>query len=148
MEKRLFIGAIAGVIAGTLKDIPDAIFHYVLKITGITFWDYAGIIALGHHPNSFFEHVYSIIFQVIFSVLLGIIFINLTTHFKAKQYLLWGGFYGAIVWFAIRAAVVGMGIKPLMNVEIVTAVINSMDSIIYGLILGFTIQFLEKREKI
>jgi hypothetical protein len=44
MEKKLLIGAIGGIIAGTLKDIPDALFHYGLNITSITFWDYAGMI--------------------------------------------------------------------------------------------------------
>lgn len=42
MEEKIINGAIAGIIAGILKDIPDAILHNSLKITSITFWDYAG----------------------------------------------------------------------------------------------------------
>lgn len=43
MEGKFMSGVIGGAIAGTLKDIPDSIFHYVLKVTHITFlglcWD-------------------------------------------------------------------------------------------------------------
>lgn len=146
MEKRLLIGVIGGTIAGVLKDIPDALFHNFLKITTITFWDYAGTITLGSHPEGLFEHIYSFVFEVIFSILLGIIFAYLTASFKLKQYLLWGGFYGAVVWLAIRAAVTVFNVKSLVNQDFLTAGINSLDSILYGIILGYVIGYLEKKE--
>ena len=148
MEKRLLIGVIGGTIAGVLKDIPDALFHNVLKITTITFWDYAGTITLGSHPEGLFEQIYSFVYEVIFSILLGIIFAYLTARFKLKQHLLWGGFYGAVVWLAIRAAVTIFNVKSLVSQDFLTAVINSLDSILYGIILAYVIQYLEKKEKI
>jgi hypothetical protein len=148
MEKRLLIGVIGGTIAGILKDIPDALFHNVLKITTVTFWDYAGIITLGRHPEGLFEQIYSFIFEVIFSILLGIIFTYLTASFKLKQYLLWGGFYGAVVWLTIRAAVTIFNVKSLVNHDFLTAAINSLDSILYGIFLGYVIGYLEKKEKL
>lgn len=146
MEKRLLIGVIGGTIAGVLKDIPDVLFHNILKITAITFWDYAGMITLGRHPEGLPEQIYSFVFEVIFSILLGVIFVYLTTGFKIKLYLLWGGLYGAIVWLAIRAAITIFDVKSLINQDFLTAAINSLDSILYGTILGYVIQYLEKKE--
>ena len=148
MEKRLLIGAIGGGVAGVIKDIPDAFLHNVLKITTITFWDYAGMITLGSHPQGLLEQIYSFILEVIFSILLGIIFAYLTARFKLKQHLLWGGFYGAVVWLTIRTAVTVFGIKSLANRDFLTAVINSLNSILYGIILGYVIRYLEKKEKV
>jgi uncharacterized membrane protein YagU involved in acid resistance len=148
MEERLFIGVLGGIIAGILKDIPDAFFYYGLKITNITFLDYAGVIVLGHRPRGMAEYFYSIIFEAIFSILLGIIFVYFTTRLEAKHYLLWGAYYGAIVWFAIRAAVLGLNIRLLADGHILTAFINSLDSIIYGMILGYIIRYMEKKEKL
>lgn len=146
MEKRLLIGVVGGTVAGILKDIPDVLFHNVLQITTITFWDYAGIITLGSHPEGLLEKSYSFVFEVIFSILLGIIFAYHTASFKLKHYLLWGGFYGAVVWLAIRAAVTLFDVKPLLNQDFLTAAINALDSILYGIILGYVIGYLEKKE--
>ncbi len=147
MEEKLIQGGIAGLIAGTLKDIPDAVLHYGFNITKLTFWDYAGTLALGRHPQSFLEHAYSFGYEVIFSILLGTVFALLLNIFKAKRYLLWGGFYGAIVWFAVRGAVVGLNIKPLMNSHLLTSAVNSLDSVLYGMMLGFIIKLLLKKSK-
>lgn len=144
MEEKIINGAIAGIIAGILKDIPDAILHNSLKITSITFWDYAGTLTLGRHPHGFLENSYSFFFEVIFSTFLGIIFVIFTTQLKIKLHFLWGAFYGGIVWFVIRAAVVGLQIESLINKNFFTSVINSINSIIYGVILVFVIKYLEK----
>ena len=148
LEEKISIGVTAGIIAGIIKDIPDAFFHYGLKMTQITFWDYSGIIALGHYPVGLLEHICAIFFEIIFSIVVGLIFVYITTRWAVKKYLYFGAFYGAIIWFAIRGAVMGMGIQLLMDGDIKTAMINSMDSIIYGVILGFVIQYLEKKKNL
>lgn len=146
MERRLIQGAIAGIIAGTLKDIPDAILHNTLHITNITFWDYAGTIALGKHPKGFLENAYSFGFEIVFSILLGVIFSLMISRFKVKHYLWWGAYYGAIIWFIIRAAVLAFHIKPLVDGEILTAAVNSLNSILYGIVLSWLINKLELAE--
>ncbi|MGE5605287.1 MAG: hypothetical protein ACM3YE_06300 [Bacteroidota bacterium] len=146
MEEKISNGAIAGIIAGILKDIPDAILHNSLKITSITFWDYAGTITLGRHPHGFFESSYSFFFEVIFSTFLGILFVNFTTHFNRKHYLLWGAFYGGIIWFFIRSIVVVSRIESLITMDFLTSLVNSINSIIYGIILGFFIVYFEKKK--
>ncbi len=145
MEKPLSSGIIAGIIAGILKDIPDAFFHYGLKITRITFWDYSGVIALGHLPSEAAEYICAMFFEIIFSILVGLFFVFITNRIIIKHYFLSGAFYGAVVWFIIRSAVVGLNIQLLMDGDIVTATINSFNSIMYGLILAIIVRFLENR---
>ena len=145
LEKPLSSGIIAGIIAGILKDIPDAFFHYGLKITQITFWDYSGVIALGHLPSGAAEYICAVFFEIIFSILVGLFFVFVTNRIIIKHYFLSGAFYGAVVWFMIRSVVVGLNIQLLMDGDIVTATINSFNSIMYGLILAIIIRFLENR---
>lgn len=145
MKEKFVTGVIGGVIAGIIKDIPDSIFRYLLKITNITFWDYSGIIALGHQPRGLFEQIYAVFYEIIFSILIGIVFVYIAPYFKTKRFLLRGAIYGALVWFAIRAAVIAFKIKPLIDGDIVSATINSLNSIFYGIILGTIIHYLEKK---
>lgn len=145
MEKSLKNGIIAGIIAGILKDIPDAFLHYGLKITQMTFWDYSGVIALGHLPSGTAEYICAVFFEIIFSILVGLFFVFITKRIIMKHYFLSGAFYGVVVWFVIRSAVVGLGIQLLIDGDIVTAAVNSFNSIMYGMILAITIHFLENR---
>lgn len=146
MEEKISNGAIAGIIAGIVKDIPDAILHNSLKITSITFWDYTGTIILGRHPHGFFENSYSFFFEVIFSTFLGILFVIFTTYFSRKHYPLWSAFYGGFIWFLIRSIVVVFRIESLITMDFLTSLVNSINSIIYGIILGFLIRYFEKRK--
>jgi hypothetical protein len=139
-------GVIGGAIAGALKDIPDAIFHYILKITDITFWDYAGIIVLKRHPEGILEHVYSFLYEVTFSILIAVIYIHLIPYLQTKHYLLRGAVFGAIVWFFIQAAALAFRIEAvIVRSDLITSIVNSVNSLIYGMILAYVIHALEKR---
>ncbi len=146
MKERFIIGVIAGTIAGILKDIPDTAFHFLFQITNITFSDYAGTIALGHRPAGLAEHLYAVFYEIVFSIFIGIIFVNLAPYFQTKHYLLRGAIYGALVWFSIRCAVMAFGIRPLVDGDILSATINSLNSILYGMILGAIIHYLERKQ--
>ncbi len=141
-------GVTGGVIAGICKDIPDAILGYFLKISRITFWDYSGTIALGHRPKVGLEVITAIFYEVVFSIFIGIIFVYLAPYFKTKRYLLRGAIYGALVWFFIRAAVMAFRLEPLIDGDIISAVINSLNSIFYGLILGAIVHYLDKKRQV
>jgi len=145
LEQKIINAALAGTGAGILKDIPDSIIHNILKKTDLTFWDYAGIVMFGRHPQGFWETCFSFFFEIVFSIFLGIIFVCLVNRLNLKRRLLWGAFYGGILWFVIRAAVVGFQIKALLHNNLATSAANSFNSIIYGLILGFFVQYFEKK---
>jgi hypothetical protein len=147
MEEQFIKGVIGGTIAAFAKDIPDALVHMIFKITKLSFWDYSGIIATGKHPVGILEQVYAFGYEVIFSIFLGIIYANIAPHINTKHYLLRGAIYGAMVWFVIRMAVIAYQITALFNEDINTAIAHSIGSILFGMVLAWVVNFLQKKEK-
>lgn len=145
MEEKFITGVIGGIGAGIIKDIPDFIFRYLLKITRITFWDYSGTISLGHPPHNLLELVNAAFYEVVFSIFIGILFVYLAPYFKTKRILIRGAIYGALVWFTIRAGVVVFQVKPLIDGDILSATLNSLNSILYGIVLAKIINYLEEK---
>lgn len=148
MEEKFINGVIGGIVAGIIKDIPDLIFRYLLKITRITFWDYSGTIALGHPPRNLPEIVNAAFYEVVFSIFIGIVFVYLAPYFRTKKILIRGAIYGALVWFGIRAGVIAFQIKILIDGDILSATLNSLNSIIYGIVLALIVNYLEKKEMV
>ena len=145
MDERFANGILGGIIAGVFKDIPNAFFHNWLKITGLSFWDYSGFIALYRHPRGFGEQLYALAFEVLFRILIGLIYIYLMAKVETTHYLIRGAIYGAIVWFAVHAGVFAFHIHQLMKMDMVTSAVNSVCSIIYGWLLAYVIHYLEER---
>lgn len=147
VEEKFVAGVIGGVGAGIIKDIPDLIFRYLAKITRITFWDYSGTVALGHSPRSFPEIINAAFYEVVFSIFIGIVFVYLAPYFKTKYIVIRGAIYGALVWFVIRAGVIAFQIKILIDGDLLSATLNSLNSILYGIVLAMIINYLEEKGK-
>ncbi|MGI6711897.1 MAG: hypothetical protein ACOX4L_04070 [Bacillota bacterium] len=147
MNDRFIKGVIAGTIASIAKNIPDLLLHNVFMITEKSFWDYTSIIASGKHPQGLFEHAYSFFFEIIFSIFLGLTYTYLIPYFKTNYNLLRGAIYGGIVWFAIRTWVVSFQISPLLQEGRNTMIVNSLLSILFGIILEWIIQLLIKKNQ-
>ena len=80
---------------------------------------------------------------------IGMIFVYLIPKMPTKHYLLRGAAYGAIVWFLIHAVVLAFQIPAIITrSDLITCMVNSVDSVIYGMILAYVINYLEKREKV
>lgn len=146
MAEPFLKGVVGGIMAGIIKDIPDVILHRVFKITSITFWDYAGIVALKRHPQGVVELLFAFSYEIVFSILIGIIFVYLTTSIKTKYRLLTGGVYGALVWFIVHAVILCFQIKELMIQDTLTLIVNSLGSVFYGVILVYIIERLGRKE--
>lgn len=148
MSDKFIKGVIAGGIAGLIKDTFDFLFHHyqLFVITDHSFWDYANIIASGRHPQGLFEQLYALFFEVIFSMLLGIIYVLIIPYLKTKYNFIRGAIYGGIVWFGIRAWVTAFQIHPLQHETGVTIFVNSILSILFGIVLESIIQIFEKKE--
>lgn len=148
MEEKFIRGVIGGIGAGIIKDIPDIIFRYLLKITGIAFWDYSGTISMGRPPRSFPEIANAAFHEVVFSIFIGIVFVYLAPYFRTKHILIRGAIYGALVWFGIRACVIAFHIKHLIDGDILSATLNSLNSIIYGIVLAMIVNYLERKKMV
>lgn len=145
LGEKFFRGVLGGTVAGVLKDISDVIFHNLLKITDITFWDYAGVIALKRHPAGMLEQAYSFLYQYFYR---GDLYPSGTLS-EDQTLFIRGAVFGAMVWFAIHTAILAFHIEALMtSSDLITSIVNSVNSVIYGMILAYVIHYLEKREKV
>jgi hypothetical protein len=146
LDQKFGKGIMAGIAAGLIKNIPNAILHiFFPSLNKIAFWDYAGTIALGRLPKGPLEIFYALFLETLFSTFLALIFIhsrflNQSDHFKWK-----GIFYGAWIWFMVRAAVLGFDIKVLLNENLGNSVTNLLLSMLYGCLLVCAIKALDKK---
>jgi hypothetical protein len=111
----------------------------------ITLWDYAGGIALGRLPLGFLEHVYAFFLEILFSIFLGFIFVKIPTRSDCRHYRLKGIFFGAFVWFIIRAAVLAFDIQIFLGESLSTSVINLLVSMFYGCVLACSMKYLDRK---
>ena len=136
-EDTLFRGTFCGAIAGILKDSIDYIF-YAVNTEGVFFWSFASVIAFGKLPKGLFPDIFGLTLEIIFSAFLGFIYAGVTKKIKARHYLINGIFFGSMVWFLIRAAIVGYKINELKTVGIpVRPFITWFLSLVYGITLAW-----------
>lgn len=142
-------GIIGGAIAGILKNIPNAILHNWLKLTELSFWDYSAAVAFFRHPSNFGEQLYVFTYEIFFCVLLGIIYIYLNEKIRTEHYLIKGAIYGMLIWFLVHTVILAYQIQQLIKTDLATSLVNSLCSIVYGLLLAWIIHYLEeKRQRI
>lgn len=147
MDERLLNGVIGGIIAGIIKDIPNAIFHNWLKLTGLSFWDYAAAVVLFRHPKSIGEQLYALFYEVFFSILLGIAYVYMKDRIRTGHYLLRGAIYGVLTWFTVNSFILLYQVKLLIRTDFATSLVNSICSMVYGILLGYIIHYLEEKRQ-
>lgn len=138
-------GIIAGLVAGVLKDIPDAVLHaFHLKI--LAFWDYVGTVAFNQHPHRFMEHLVTLFFEVFFSIGLGVIFSLLRTKIiQTRHHLLLGLYYGGAIWLIVTGGAKLFRLGELMTHGLLEPVLTFLLSILYGLVLALVDKWLRDR---
>jgi hypothetical protein len=132
MKHKFIRVIIAGIVAGFIKDIFNAILHYYPRLAKIALWDYAGAVALGRLPRGFCEHTYAIFLELLFGIFLGLIYINIPFLCQNEHFKLRGVLFGAFVWFIIRTAVLVFQIPVLLNEDLGTSIVNLAASMIFG----------------
>jgi hypothetical protein len=145
MENKFIRAVISGVIAGIVKDLPNLVLRGYPRFTKIVLWEYAGAIALGRLPEGVLEHCYAFLLELLFGIFLGLIFVNIPFLCQNEHNKLRGAFFGAFVWFVVRAVVLAFNIRVLLHENLGTSVINLLESIIFGCAFVCMGQFLERR---
>jgi hypothetical protein len=145
MENKFIRAVIAGIVAGIVKDLPNLVLFNYSRFTMIALWEYAGAIALGRLPQSIPEHCYAVLLELLFGVFLGLFFVNIPFLCQDDHDKLRGVFFGALVWFIIRAAVLAFQIRVLLDENLGTSVINLLESMLFGYVFVCSGKFLERR---
>jgi hypothetical protein len=136
-EDTLLRGVCSGFLAGLLKDLITYVF-FASGIIQTGFWNFTSIVAFNQPPQSTIEFTVAIILELIFSALLGLIFCILVNHLKTKHFLIFGLFYGSLVWFFIKALILASNITKLepTGLQIADPLVHWGLSMVYGLIVA------------
>ncbi|HBF37577.1 MAG TPA: hypothetical protein DDW50_09680 [Firmicutes bacterium] len=146
MENRFLNGTMAGIVAGIVKDVPNGIFHIFPTLNALALWDYAGVLAFGRLSRNFGELLYALFLELLFGTFNGVIFIYLPFASEPGNYKLKGIFFGAIIWFLVRAVVLAFHISILLGENIGTSLTNLLLSMVFGCTLACII--LKNEQKI
>lgn len=147
MNDKLLRGIIAGAIAGIIKDILPLILYATNHNVFPTYWDYAGKIAFGKIPEAWWEITYAIVFEVCFSIGVGVIMVHLMPKIKSSLWYIKGAALGFAVWFLIRMGVSLFSLKEFTQPHIYVSTINALTSIGYGVLIAFLDGFLKNYRK-
>jgi hypothetical protein len=147
IDNKFMKAILAGIIAGTVKDIPNAFLHHYPRIIEITLWDYAGTAALGRLPVGFGEHAYAFFLELLFCIFLSLFYVNyhVLPQFGRDHHKLKGILYGAFVWFLIRGVVLAFEITPLLGENLLTSLVNLLVSMLFGCILDCSLRRLDQK---
>jgi hypothetical protein len=143
MKDAYIRGIIAGLIAGTLKDIPDVILDLTFKVKALMCLDYAGYIGFNRIPHTFMEYLFAYGLEVVFSAGLGVIFSLLSPKIPSKHYLIKGMMFGGFIWYVLTSMVRMIKITKLMTTDLVTPFLTLLFSIGYGLVVAYIDHYLE-----
>lgn len=142
LQDKLTVGFIEGVIAGIVSSIADLLMVHGLKFGTIRFLDYAGVHIYGFKPVSLGEQLFAEFVQLIFTGLLGILFIYLIDKVKPANILFKGSLFGILTWFVVYVVNILYKIEPLKRITLPSTLENYIASVIFGLVLGLAYQRL------
>lgn len=145
MTKDKFIRGIFSGLAGSIaKDILSVFFLYIIKLTTVSYWDYAGFIILLRQPKGIAEHLFSTFVQLLFGMFLGVIYAYLSPLLKCKYYLVKGAAYGTLIWFTISVAILVFKINIEGHATLNTAIGNFLTAVVYGTVMAVVYFYLGK----
>ena len=137
-------GVIAGVIAGTIKDIPDILLVDFFKVKQLAFWDYVGEILFNKIPVTFMDHFTAFLVQVIFSIGIGVIYTGIIARFiPTKHHFIRGLLYGGFCWIVLISTVKLFNISSLLSKGLISPLLTLLFSMGYGLLLEYVDQYLK-----
>lgn len=143
MKDRFTRGFIAGIAGGIAMEITNVINYDIFHIAKMRLLEWASIFVHGNKTTTTGEFVFALMIQILFSGLVGIIFAYLITWLNSKNYILKGIVYGFAIWFASYS--IPILFKKINNVATGTALSNIISAVVYGIVLGATLKWLDKR---
>lgn len=142
MKDKLARVLVAGLIGGIVMDVFDYLLH-IMKLSEYTHWHWASIVTYGHQPASFGEVVFGEMTNLIFTMILAVIFAFGLSRVIANHNLkLRGLTFGIGVWFVVNALAVMYGL-PDLDLTLGLTISNLITAIIYGLTMSSVLHWLD-----
>ncbi len=143
MKDRVTAGLISGIIAGIAMNIIDWIAVF-LGLYRERLLDWAAVLLYGHLPRTTMEIAFAQLCQILFAGFLGLIFSSLLLKFSSGNYLVKGWTFSILAWFSIYGISIAIRLPNFTQHEFLATVSHFISASIYGLVLAYTLNKLEK----
>ena len=146
MKDRFTIGFLSGILAG----VPTHIFiwgAYYLHLTTLRWVDFMGIFVYGKKPVILGETLLGVVSMYFFVGLLGIVFAFIIPKITSKNYLLKGVVFSLFVWFLAYVVAQLFKVPELLHIPLKTTLSHFIGATIWGLSLGYALNWLGNRIK-
>lgn len=138
MQNKQVFGAVAGLIAGIIKDLTDLTFYFLGIINKHFGYLASGLFSSPKEANSIFGWIDGYLANFIIDASLGVVFMYLIQ--SDPQYIKTKGvFFGAVVWLLILGALTSFHITTVPTKSAFDGFMNFFVHILYGFLLGLSV---------
>ncbi len=142
---RTLKGFIAGISAGLIVSAIHLPAYYWFHIIKIRFLDWAAILVLRGLPQNAVETIFSLIQQLLWDGVMGIIFAFLLPAISWRGYKIKGAIYGMLLSFVFCSLAIMFRLPFLSEkAPLETILFNNLCVILWGIIVAVILKKLEK----
>ena len=144
MQDRFTRGVFAGLIAG----VPTMTFNlsmFYLGLSSVRWADFMGILTFGRMPVGVGEIVFTVIAVYIFVAFSGAVYAYALLLVSSANYWLKGWMFALAIWFTSFAIALLFRIPRLSDASLNDVLFNFFGASIWGLTLGFSLNWLDNR---
>lgn len=144
-KDRISAGFFSGIIAGIAMSIADWL-GYLLNFYDELLLNWASVVTLGRLPDTIWETIFAQAEQIFFAGFLGIPLAYILLKITSGNLLLKGLIYGIIANEGIYAAAIALRLPNLETHTLSAAIAHIISASIYGVVLVYVLNRLDKAE--
>lgn len=135
-------GLLSGLGAGALAYLISLIAG-ALNITELRFVDYTSYLVFGSLPDTTLDFIVASFVTILFSCILGTIFVILLQYTTKSHLYIKGWFYGMTAWWLWYSLLTMTFAKEMQEISGMTSISNMTSSSVYGITLVYLSQRLK-----
>ena len=145
LKDSMIIGFISGCIGGIAMNVVDWI-GYLVGFHDERLLDWGAVTIFGRLANNLPEAIFAQVGQILFGGLVGILYTLVILKLAAGNHPIKGWIYGFLTWFFIYSISIMYDLPHMDTHESVSIpVTHFLSASTYGLVLGLTIDWIEKK---
>lgn len=145
---RFTVGFIVGIIAGFSADLISFILTHLLKLGQVGYEDFAAVLVFGANASTIGQSIFAHLVQLFFSALLGAMFVYWINR-VTEQFLLFKGIiFGLFIWFFAFSVAQLFKLQFLDKLDLGTVLVNYVAAVIYGVVLGIALRYLDRTKQV
>ncbi len=147
MKDRLVAGGLAGIIAGLIQYVYGLLTE-AIGFTDRSFGQFSEIVLSSRVYTGVLGFIIGLVSHIAVAIMFGVIFAYIIAKTSSRYYLLKGAGYGLVLWFLLSGFGTVARLPLFEDIPPLDASDILIGSILYGLVLAYTLKLLEKKTKL